>query len=57
MAHGRRKEHVESHIRVLWGKHGTHIQVFCLRFIGKKAVTWPNLTAREAGKCRLAVCL
>lgn len=48
---------MEGHIRVLWGKQGRHIQVFCQHFIGKKAVTWPNLTAREAGKCRLAVCL
>lgn len=57
MAHGRRKEHVEGHAGVLWGKYGRHIQVFCQHFIGKKAVTWPNLTAREARKSRLAVCL
>lgn len=35
---------------------GNHICHFCSCIIWENSVTWPHLTAREAGKCHLILC-
>lgn len=40
---------------ILWARPGSGVHYFCPHYIGQIAVTMLHLTARESGKCGLAV--